>query len=145
MSNDKTVMRFNDGSTLKGYLDDFLPKASTVSLREVGTSKVHPINIEEIKAIFFVRSFEGDHTYNEKKTYGISKPRGQRVYIKFRDGESLVGFLEGDVPWERGFFLSKRDKDLKGFYLWPVDGDTNNIKVIVVASSVIDVTVVPGP
>jgi len=48
------------------------------------------------------------------------------------------------VPWERGFFLSKKDSDLKGFFLLPVDEDTNNIKVFVVASSVDDVTVVPN-
>jgi hypothetical protein len=64
------------------------------------------------------------------------------VFVKFRDGESLLGFLEGDFPWEKGFFLSRQDKGLKGFFLLPVDEDANNIKVFVVSSSVVDVTVV---
>jgi len=55
-----------------------------------------------------------------------------------------VGFLEGDVPWEKGFFLSKRGSNRKGFFLLPVDEDTNNIKVFVVSSSVDAVTVVPN-
>jgi len=94
--------------------------------------------------VFFVKSFEGDQGYKERKSYGVAKIKGQRVFVKFRDGEGLVGFLEGDVPWQRGFFLSKQDSDLKGFFLLPVDEDTNNIKVFVVSSSVDAVTVVPN-
>jgi hypothetical protein len=107
------------------------------------TSETHRVDVSMMKAIFFVRSFEGDRQHREKKTFGVTKARGNRVYIKFRDGESLVGFLEGDVPWEKGFFLSKAVGDGKGFFLLPVDEDANNRKVFVIASSIADVTVVP--
>lgn len=140
---EKAVLRFNNGALLKGYLKDFAPDQAEVALEEAETKKVFTVNIDELKAIFFVRSFEGDREHKEKKSYGISSPKGHRVFIKFKDDESMVGFLEGDIPWERGFFLSKHDKDLKGFFLLPVDEDANNIKVFVITSSVIDVTVVP--
>lgn len=141
---EKTVTRLNNGNLLKGYMKDFSPNQKELTVEETGTARQHHVKTEDVKAVFFVKSFEGDHEYKEKKSYGIAKIKGQRVFVKLRDGESMVGFLEGDVPWERGFFLSKQDSDLKGFFLLPVDEDTNNIKVFVVASSIDEVTVVPS-
>jgi small nuclear ribonucleoprotein (snRNP)-like protein len=140
---EKVVLRLSDGSALKGYLNGFSPRADEVELVDAVTSETHRVDVAKMKAIFFVRSFEGDPRYREKKTYGASKSRGNRVYIRFKDGESLVGFLQGVVPWDKGFFLSKQGGDGKGFFLLPVDEDVNNRKVFVIASSVADVTVVP--
>jgi hypothetical protein len=141
---DKAVLRFNSGKVQKGHLIDFAPDSSEVQFKDADSGKIMSFGIDELKAIFFVKSFEGDSEYAEKKTYGISKPKGNRVFIKFNDSESLVGFVEGEVPWEHGFFLSKREKEEeKGFFILPVDEDSNNIKVFVISSSVYDVTVVP--
>ena len=140
---EKAVMRFNNGTVLKGYLKEFSPELADLVLEEADTEAVHTIKVEDMKAVFFVKSFAGDSGYVEKKSYGITRTKGHRVFIKFKDGESLVGFLEGDVPWERGFFLSKRNSEKKGFFILPVDEDSNNTRVFVVASSVNDVTVVP--
>jgi hypothetical protein len=140
---ERSVVRFNDGSILKGYLKVFSPDIDEVVLREVETDEVHTLRVDDMKAVFFVKSFEGDFDYREKKSYGIRKPTGNRVFVKFKDGERLVGFLDGKVPWEKGFFLSRKENDGKGFFLLPVDEDTNNIKVFVISSSVDDVTVVP--
>ncbi len=140
---ERSVVRFNDGSILKGYLRVFSPDIDEVVLREVKTDVVRTLRVADMKAVFFVKSFEGDFDYREKKSYGIRKPTGNRVFVKFKDGERLVGFLDGKVPWEKGFFLSRKENDGKGFFLLPVDEDTNNIKVFVISSSVDDVTVVP--
>ncbi|MFI5293415.1 MAG: DUF6982 domain-containing protein [Thermodesulfovibrionales bacterium] len=140
---ERSVVRFNDGSILKGYLRVFSPDIDEVVLREVKTDEVRTLRVDDMKAVFFVKSFEGDFDYREKKSYGIRKPTGNRVFVKFKDGERLVGFLDGKVPWEKGFFLSRKENDGKGFFLLPVDEDTNNIKVFVISSSVDDVTVVP--
>ena len=45
--------------------------------------------------------------------------------------------------WKKGFFLSKPDKRIKGFFLIPVDSDSNNIKVFVVGSAIRDITLMP--
>jgi hypothetical protein len=140
---EKAVLRFKDGRLLKGYLAKFSPRLAKVVLKEEGNSETHTVKMADLKAVFFVRSFEGDRSYKEKKTYGATKPRGNRLFIKFSDGESLVGFLKGTVPWDKGFFLSKPDRTVKGFYVLPVDADANNLKVFVVSSAVTDVTVVP--
>jgi len=141
---EKAVTRLINGKVLKGYIDEFSPDQNEVNIKEEITGDLHTVKIGDVKAVFFVRSFEGDQEHKERKSYGIAKVKGQRVFVKFRDGEGLVGFLEGDVPWEKGFFLSKQDSSRKGFFLLPVDEDTNNIKVFVVSSSVDAVTVVPN-
>lgn len=140
---EKVIFRFNNGQIINGHLKDFSSDLTDLHLEEASNGHHRTVKIEELKALFFVRSFEGDKEYKEKKAYGIKRSRGKRVFIRFKDGESLVGFLEGDVPWEKGFFLSKLGTGMKGFYLLPVDEDTNNLKVFVIASSVNDVTVVP--
>jgi hypothetical protein len=141
---EKVVMRFNDGRVLKGYLSLFSPELPEAVLEEEGAARAHKVSLRDVKAVFFVKSFDGNRGYKERKTYGISRTKGRnKVFIKFNDGESLVGFLEGGVPWEKGFFLSRQGFGATGFFLLPVDDDTNNIKVFVVASSVSDVTVVP--
>ena len=141
---EKTVTRLNNGDLLKGYMKNFSPDRNELTVEEEGSDNQRQVKIGDVKAVFFVKSFEGDHAYKERKSYSLTKTKGQRVFVKFRDGEGLVGFLEGDVPWQRGFFLSKQDSDLKGFFLLPVDEDTNNIRVFVVSSSVDAVTVVPN-
>ncbi len=140
---DKVVVRFVDGKILKGYLDNFSEEADQVSLREDDEGGSHVIPVESLKAIFFVRSFEGKREYNEKKMYGIGGKRGDRAFVKFKDGETMVGFLMGDVPWDRqkGYYLSKTKTGQKGFYLLPVDLDSNNIKVFVILSSIDDVSI----
>jgi hypothetical protein len=141
---EKVVFRFNDGNIINGHLKDFSPDLADLHIEEASSGHHRTVRIEELKALFFVRSFEGDKEYKEKKTYGINKSNGKRVFIRFKDGESLVGFLEGDIPWKRGFFLSKQGAGMKGFFLLPVDEGTNNLKVFVIASSINDVTVVPN-
>jgi len=140
---EKAVVRLLDGTMAKGHLINFSPCGTTIKVEEAGAGKLLSFDIENTKAVFFVRSFEGNRAYKEKKAYGAVKVKGNRVFIKFRDGESAVGFLEGDVPWDKGFFLSKRQGDVKGFFILPVDEDANNKKIFVVYSAVADVTVVP--
>ena len=140
---EKVVIRHIDGKMLKGYVRDFASDSSGVILEEAGSRKEQKIPISEVKAIFFVRTFEGDSEYREKKTYGIRENTGRKVYIKFIDGESMMGFIEGKIPWEKGFFISNPDSKVKGFYLIPTDSRSNNIKVFVVGSSIKDMTIMP--
>jgi hypothetical protein len=64
------------------------------------------------------------------------------VFIKFKDRESLIGFIDGEVPWQKGFTLTKPDgTEDTGFFLTPSDNDSNNIKVFVVCSAIEKVTI----
>ncbi len=130
-----------DGRVLKGYARKFSIESDIVDLNEIGSGKVHRIPVGDLKALFFIKSFEGNSGHREKKAFGISENKGRKVYIKFNDRESLIGFIDGVIPWDKGFFISNNGSNAKGFFLLPVDNDSNNMKVFVVGTSVADVTV----
>jgi hypothetical protein len=64
--------------------------------------------------------------------------KGKRIMVRFKDGEILCGFIEGELPWKDGF-LTLPDPNLKGFFIFPADPEGNNTKVFVVTTAVEDV------
>jgi len=136
MNDQKVVLNFTDGRIIKGYIGDLSPQDEFIEIEDKASNK-QKFKITELKAIFFVKTFEGNKDYSEKKSFAVTRQIGQKVLVRFKDSETLLGHLEGGVPWEKGFHLeSKRG----GFYLIPVDDKSNNIKVFVVSTSVLDVT-----
>jgi hypothetical protein len=133
----KAILRFVDGSMLKGLIKDFTLADDFVYIEDESSEK-QKIKLKQLKAIFFVRKFEGNKEHREKKSFAGTKRTGKRLFVKFKDGEQMTGYLEGDTPWEKGFFLDL--KKSSGFFLIPVDQDSNNIKVFVVTSALQDVT-----
>ncbi|MBI4686090.1 MAG: hypothetical protein HY755_12975 [Nitrospirae bacterium] len=140
---EKVVIRFIDGSVFKGYLKDFSEESKEITFEEAESRAAKTIRIQELKAIFFVRTFEGDKDYKEIKRYGVSQRKGRKIFVKFQDGESIVGYLQGNIPWQKGFFLSSSDEKKTGFFVLPADEESNNIKVFIIKSSVKDITSIP--
>lgn len=138
MDKDKVVIRYIDGKVIKGYIERFSPSEGEIILEDL-TYQKRSINIAELKAIFFVRTFEGDRDHIDTKSFLGTTPKGKRVFVRFKDGEAMTGYAEGDIPWKKGFFLES-SKSL-GFFFLPVDSQSNNIKVFVIASAVRDATV----
>jgi hypothetical protein len=139
---ERVAARFNNGKVLKGYVKDFTADSDMVFLDEAGSGMNHIIPINELKALFFIRTFEGDSKYREKKAFGVRPSRGRKVFVKFKDKESLIGFIDGDVPFQRGFTLTRPGgTEDTGFFLSPSDSDSNNIKVFVVGSAIENVTI----
>jgi len=139
---DKVVVRFKDGRVLKGQVNDFDPNAVEIMLVELENGDKLRLPIDELKALFFVHSLEGDPAYRERKVFGIRESIGHKIYIRFHDGESMLGFIKGDVPWEKGFYRSSPESQSSGFFMAPVDGESNNIKIFVIASAVRDISVI---
>jgi hypothetical protein len=132
----KVILRFLDGKIIKGYIDDFSPMNSHISILDERSNR-QSIELNQLKAIFYVKSFQGNTGYAEKKMFIEPSQKGKKLIVKFKDGESLTGYLEGDVPWKRGFALESKKG---GFFLIPADDKANNRKVFVVANSVTNVT-----
>jgi len=126
----KVVVRYADGKVLKGFTQDFFPHKDRFHLFPVegpGGKSVE-IQLNHLKALFMVRDFAGDSGYRERKKYlEGEKPSGRKVEITFKDGEVLVGSTLG------------YDRERVGFFLFPVDPRSNNIRVYVIVSSVKDV------
>ena len=124
----KIVVRYRDGRTLKGHTADFLPTRASfhvVPLEPTGTKGTLEIPFAELKAIFFVRDFAGDKAYQETKSFAPEqRPPGRRIQVEFKDGEVLVGTTMG--------YQANRS----GFFLVPADPHSNNERCYVVSTAV---------
>ncbi len=123
----KVVVRYSCGRLIKGFTQDFFPTKKVFHLTPMNSPSGEPIevSIEDLKAIFMVGDFVGYPSYKERKKYiEGEKPSGQKVEVTFRDGEVLVGATLG--------YDSKR----QGFFVFPADPQSNNIRVYVVSSFV---------
>jgi hypothetical protein len=123
----KVVVRYVDGRVVKGVTQDFFPNKDCFHLSSDTTTSEEPaeVLIRDIKAVFFVRDFDGNPGYNERKEYNNGdKAQGRKVEILFVDGEKLVGSTLGYDPNRLGFFL------------FPVDPESNNIRVFAVTAAI---------
>ena len=139
--NQMVILRFLDGKVMKGYMKDFTIGSESLFIED-GDSHQQKVRLRELKAIFFVKKFEGDPDYREKKSFTGTRPVSKRAFVKFKDGEALTGYLDGSTAWDKGFFLEARKE--KGFYLIPVDEDSNNTKIFIITSAVQDVAMIGG-
>ncbi len=123
----KVVVRYSDGKLIKGFTEDFFPNKERFHLIPADNPSNGAIEVstKDLKAIFIVRDFTGDPLYNERKKYiEGEKPSGKKVEVTFLDGEVLVGSTLGYDPKRQGFFI------------FPADPKSNNIRVYAVSSGV---------
>jgi hypothetical protein len=123
----KVIARFRDGRVIKGFTQDFFPNKDSFHLfkAEKGAGDATEVSVKELKAVFLVRDFKGNPFYEERKLYmNGEKPSGRKVEVTFRDGEVLVGSTLGYDPKRPGFFI------------FPVDPKSNNVRIFAVSSAV---------
>jgi hypothetical protein len=124
----KMVVRFADGKMKKGYSQDFFANKPVFHLiKNITGDSGEPeeIRLADLKAVFFVKTFDGDPDYKERKDFTeTDSPQGRKVEVAFTDGEVLQGSVLGYNPKEIGFFL------------FPVDPRSNNLRVFVVNTAV---------
>ena len=123
----KVVVRYRDGRVIKGFTQDFLPNKDSFHLfqAEKGSGEAVEVSVKALKAVFLVRDFKGNAFYEERKLYTKEeKPSGRKVEVTFTDGEVLVGSTLGYDPKRQGFFV------------FPVDPKSNNVRIYAVSSAV---------
>ncbi|MGB9700495.1 MAG: DUF6982 domain-containing protein [Thermodesulfobacteriota bacterium] len=124
----KVIVRYVDGRRLKGYTQDFFPNKSLFHLQIADNppgSESIEISMKDLKAVFFVREFEGNPQYQEKKTFPPGqKIAGRLVEVTFKDGEVLRGSTLGYDPNRPGFFF------------FPADPDSNNLRVFAIFQAI---------
>lgn len=138
----KVVARLRDGNLVKGYFitpaptdfDDLLRGAPTalpkeIAVRAAESSEHISLPLDALKALFFVRSFEGSKEYGEVKFFDKHPPiKGLWVRVQFYDHESLEGVVQNSLHWIVN----------PGFFLKPPDPRSNNEVLYVVKQSLID-------
>ena len=127
----KVVLRYTNGKVIKGFTQNFSPTRKDFHFLPVdnkeGSAEPIKISLNELKAIFFVRDFTGNALYNELKDFNGERPSGRKVEVKFLDGEVMVG---STLCYE---------SNRSGFFIFPADPKSNNLKAFIVNSAVIRV------
>ena len=126
MISNKVVVKFKDGKIIKGSTSDFLPTKNRFHLNSLDGT-VEEIEVEELKALFFVKDMEGNKDYNEAYE-DVIQGGGRKVEVQFNDGETITGYVLGYSPERQGFIMS------------PADLNSNNERIFVVKSSARNVT-----
>ncbi len=123
----KVVVRYRNGEVLKGFTHDFFPNKDRFHLfpNENASGESIEVRLQELKALFMVQDFTGNPQYDPRNIFlDEEKPTGRKVEVRFTDGEIIVGSILG--------YDSKR----QGFFLFPPDPKSNNIRVFVISSAV---------
>lgn len=124
----KVIFRYANGELVKGYTRDFFPNKSSFHVEVIfgaNEGKVIEVQLKDLKAVFFVKDFIGNPSYDERKYFQeVQQVTGRKVKVTFKDGEALVGSTVGCDPKRQGFFF------------FPADSDTNNLKIYAVMSAV---------
>ena len=125
-SGSAVVARFVDGRVLKGTTHDFAPHKPIFHLSawDDPAAKALAVPVGALKALFFVRTYEGDPKYVEDRDWAHAQGQGRKIVVTFSDGEVLRGFTTG------------YSKDKQGFFVIPLDPKANNSRVYVVTTSV---------
>jgi len=123
----KIVAHYNDGRILRGTTDNFWPTHPFFHLHN-GHPQSELVHLDQLKAVFVVRDFHGHRGCAEltaqpnQDTVG-----GKPVRVRFNDGEIIYGAV------------MELDRQGIGFFLFPFDPNSNNLRIFVVNRSVTDV------
>ena len=129
------VARFADGRLLKGSSLDVDHNRPTCHIREADGTMTQ-VKLADLKALFFVKSTEGDSAHVDGRDIAPVDPRlrGSRlVEVSFRDGEKIVGLCTRFPP------------KLPYFFMVPVDADSNNVRILINGDQLAGMQLVDAP
>ena len=121
MEQAKIVVQLKNQTVLKGTTNDFFPNRRRFHMELVDGS-ITDVVVEESKAIFFVKNFDGNKDHKDSYNDALSNA-GRKTKVKFKDGEIIYGYTLGYSP------------DRQGFYLTPADLGGNNERIFIVTSA----------
>lgn len=118
----KVVVQTINGEIIKGITNDFSPHKDFFHLKEQGSEEILEIDILDLKAVYFVKTHEGNPNHDEEMD-AERAGFGKKIRVLFKDGEEFFGYMQGFSPNRPGFFV------------FPTDADSNNDRVFVVSSA----------
>lgn len=131
----RVVVRYTDGQTLKGTTGDFRPASPRFHLIPADGSPVVDVRVDQLKAVFFVRDFAGSSERTKLRgflTAPAETTQGKKVAVLFRDGELACGYTLTFSP------------DRAGFFMFPSDAASNNLRIYVVTAATAEVKAGPA-
>ena len=122
----KVVAAFLNGRRVKGRVFNFSAIKDTFDLfppEDGKQPKSVSVRIGELKALFFVKDLIGNKVYQESANLEVAK-HGRKIEVTFLDGEKMLGVTDAYNPQKLGFFV------------FPADPKSNNLRVFVVTKNV---------
>jgi tetratricopeptide (TPR) repeat protein len=124
----RLVVRYADGRTEYGVCFALNPKEGSFHLDltdkdGVTTGKTKQIRYADLKAVFYVKSFDGK--FDKGVRFHEWAAEGNELIVEFKDGEVI-----------RGLSVHHYDPDEPRFYLVPKDPATNNISILIERAAV---------
>jgi hypothetical protein len=138
---EKVVIQFGN-RTVKGYLEspiwntieELLANApptvpDTFHIRNLDTDLVQEVSLKDVKAVFYVESFEGDSDHSHLN-FHTRAPIVHGIWMRcqFLDGEVMEGIVYNSIRYLVD----------PGFFLLPTDPGSNNKLVYVLKSWLVD-------
>lgn len=135
----KVVAHLRGGEILKGFTDslpngdvdallseDPISLPTKITLQPPDSKKPVSVSIQSLKALFFVKTFEGSKDYKEIKFFHAHPPiEGLWVRVRFDDNEATEGIVHNSL----------HHLVQSGFFLKPPDPQSNNQVVYIVKES----------
>ena len=126
MKKNKIVVRYKDGNIIKGQTADFSPNKALFHIETIN-GEVKEVNMENLKAVFFVKDFEGNKQYKENYNKHIAGG-GRKIKVQYQDDEEITGYTLGYSPERQGFFMIPADTGGNNERIFIVKSATKNIE-----------------
>lgn len=112
----KVVVRTRDGEAIRGFSSEkYITGEEVKMISTDGSESARATG--DLKAIFFVKDFQGDSEYDEIQFFEKQpKNAWAWVRVRFYDDEVIEGRVRNSIN------LLHND----GFFLWPSDEEANN-------------------
>jgi uncharacterized protein DUF6982 len=130
----RVVAHYVDGKILKGTTQDFFPNRPSFHLQPADGGATVEVRCKNLKGLFFVKQFAGDAKRRDLRGF-LAAPgetaRGKKIAVRFKDGELLCGYSLSYLP------------DREGFFMFPSDNGSNNLRVYVIVAATAEVKAGP--
>jgi hypothetical protein len=128
MEQNKVVIQFKNGNIMKGNTSDFFPNKTQFHLTTLN-GEVEDINVEQLKAIFFVKESDGNESHNYQYEDDIVGG-GRKISVEFLDTEVVIGYTLSYSPDRHGFFMIPADLKGNNKRIFVVKSATKNVKFV---------------
>jgi len=126
----KTVVKYQDGEIIKGWIEEFKPERESfilLPLIEYSEEERMEIKFSSLKAIFFVKDYIGNKDYKKVRTFNVDlkiTPSQRKLLVNFLDGEHLYGTSHSYGRYKVGFFV------------YPIDPKDNSERIFVIHKAI---------
>jgi hypothetical protein len=131
----RVVAHFTDHRILKGTTQDFFPNRASFHLQPAEGGPTVEIRCKQLKGLFFVKEYAGNAKRRDLRGF-LAAPgetsHGKKIAVRFKDGELLCGYSLSYMP------------DREGFFMFPSDSGSNNLRIYVVTAATAEVKAGPA-